>query len=257
MAAISSHTNAYVGRNASFALDGYELTVQLNEVKHKADAATIDATGFGQRVSNDLAGIQKASLEGKGFYAPGTVFDDVVKQRFGQDSDVIAAYGQLGWGVGNPIVMQPSVLTKYDIDIKAKGDVAVDMTMMARGYIDRGFVMVSPNVYTTTTGVSPVIDNTLTTGATAAGGSAQIHVFDTSLSGATPSITAVVQHSPDGTTWTPLITFTAATLQNTVQRIVLPKQTVVQPQVRVSYTVTGTTPSFLVLVGWARGIVYS
>jgi len=255
-------TLAFVGRNVNFGIDQFDLTGQGNELKAKRDSAVIDATGFGSRFENTLSGVQKASIEAKGHYAPGQTLDGVINQRFGQDSDVLAWYAPMGYslltpqGTPSPLVMQPSVITKYDLDAKLKGGVEIDMTMMARGYVDDGYVYQTPNVFTTVTGNTPTaIDNTLLGGATAAGGNAQLHVIGTPT-GTTPAVTAKIQHSTDGSTWADLITFTAATTA-TSQRIVLPKQTVVNAFTRGLWTVTGTTPSFTMLLGFARGVVYS
>lgn len=247
-------TQAYVGRNVAWGVDAFDLTAQGNELKHKRDSASIDATGFGARFSYDLSGIQKASLEVKGHYAPGAVLDSTIVNRFGQDSDVYAWYAPLNTGVGKPIVMQPSVITKYDVDAKLKSGVEFDMTLDARGRVDDGLIYLSPQAFTTVTGMSAVVDNTNTGGATAAGGAAQLHVW--SAAGTTPSMTMKIQHSPDGTTWTDLITFAAATAPG-VQQFVLPVQTQVQAQTRASWTISGTTPSFVALLGFARGIAFA
>ncbi len=250
---------AYVGRNASWGLDGYDFSGQGHELKAKRDSAVIDVTPFGSRFENTLSGIQKASIEVKGFWAPGYKFDQVINQRFGQDPDVNAFYGQNGLSVGDTLVMQPSVITKFDTDMKTKGAVEFDLAMHARGYVDDGYVLVSPEVFTTTTGTSTgagILDNSLTGGATTAGASAQIHVF--AATGTTPSITGKIQHSVDGTTYTdvPGLTFNALTAVGS-QRLVTPVQQTIQPFVKATYTISGTTPQFLVLIGFARGVVYS
>lgn len=245
---------AYVGRNVAIAVDQYDVSGHGNEIKAKRDADVIDATGFGDRFEYGLAGIQKASIEVKGHYTPGwTGFDQIVNQRFGQDSDVLVTYAATGWGVLNPIVMQPSVVTKYDIDAKLKGAVEIDSTYTARGAVDDGYQLCSPSTFLTATGVSSVIDDTLTTGATTGGAAAQLHVL--SASGTTPSITMKIQSSPDGTTWTDLFAFTAATTAG-AQRMTLPVGTAIDKQIKASWTISGTTPSFSVLVGFSRNVVF-
>lgn len=246
---------AYVGRNAAWGLDYYDLSGQGHEIKAKRDAGVIDVTGFGDLFERTLAGIQKSSIEVKGHWAPGYRLDAVISQRFGQDSDVLGFYGPQGFSVGDAIVLQPSVITKYERDGKIKGAIDFDMVMHARGAVDDGYVLVSPEVFTTATGASTgagILDNTATGGATAAGGAGQIHVF--SATGTTPSITGKIQHSVDGVTYADLITFDALTAAG-AQRVELPKQTTVNPFVKASYTISGTTPKFLVMFAFARGVV--
>lgn len=254
-----------VGRNAAMAIDENDMTGQNNEWKAKRDAAVVDATVFGDRFSYDLAGIQKASIEFKGFYGPGTTgYNAAVNQKFGQDSDVLLAVAPQGWLPNGDLIMQPSVITKYDLDTKLKGAVDVDMTAMARGAVDNGYQMFSPLVFMSTTGgVSGVYTSTplINPASTSAGCAAQLHVF--SVAGTTPSLAVKAQGSPDGTTWTDLtgMGFAAATGSSVAlggaQRIILGNGNVIPAQIRFLATVTGTGGLFAALVGFSRNVVYS
>jgi hypothetical protein len=250
--------NVLVGRNLAIWADGYDISGNGNEVKIKRDAAKIDATVFGDHFSYDLAGIQKASLEFKGFYAAGYGFlDQIVNQRFGQTNDVLTLTAPAGLAALGPAIMIPSVISKYDVDVKLKGAVDIDAEFDARGYMDQGFLLVSPIGATTVTGMSSVLDNTLNGGATTGGWAAQLHV--SSVSGTTPSLTVKLQGSPDGTTWTDLPggLFTAVTASNNAQRLVQPNGIATPAQIRANLTITGTTPSFNAMVGFSRSVVYT
>lgn len=246
---------AFVGRNVAIVCDQYDISGHGNELKAKRDAAVIDATGFGDHFEYGLAGIQKSSIELKGHYTPGYAgMDGIINQRFGQDSDVLVAYAPLGWGVSNPLVMQPSVITKYDIDAKLKGAVELDATWTARGAVDDGYQLQTPNTIMTATGTSAVLNDTTTTGATTGGAAAHLHVL--AVSGTTPSLTMKIQSSPDGTTWTDLFVFTAATTLN-AQRLTIPIGNNVDQQIRANWTISGTTPKFQAVVGFSRTVVFS
>ncbi|MCW2902596.1 MAG: hypothetical protein JWO67_4861 [Streptosporangiaceae bacterium] len=254
----SQTTKAFVGRNVQVCVDQFDVSVQFHEAKHKREAGVVDATGFGATVEYALAAVQKASLEVKGYYAPDSQLDDIMVKRLGQGADVLGVYAPLGWNLGNPIVMQPSVLTKYDLDAKTKGGVDIDVTMMARGAIDDGKILLSPNVYTSSSGTSAVLDNTTGGGQTNAGGSAQLHVFGIDTTATSPSLTAKVQHSVDmGTTWTDLFVFPTITVTNGAYRLVLPKQQPVGAMVRASWVVSGTGATYVALLGFCRGIAIS
>lgn len=259
------HPQTFPGRNAALALDQYDMGCQFHEIKHKRDAGVVDTTGFGATVEYALAAVQKASLEAKGFYAPGAQMDEIYVPRLGQGRDIYLAYGPLGWDLGNPAVLQPSVLTKYDTDVKVKGGVELNVTAMARGFIDDGVIMLSPNAYTTATVTSPVLDNTAygaegtpgwnSDGSSVAGGAAELRVF--SATGTTPTLACKVQQSTDlGTTWTdvPGWTFATVTTYNNVQRLNLPKQQSLGAQLRTVSTVTGTNPVITALLVVARGV---
>lgn len=249
------------GRNTAFAVDGFDLSNNFNEYKLKRDANLIDATGFGQRISYDLAGIQKATLEMKGYYTPGTAgtnaLDNVAFQRLGQDSDVEVLLAPNGWTLLSPTFLIPTVMTKWDIDAKNKDAVMVDSEFAARGAVDYGYMLSDPRTPITATGASSVLDYTNTTGATAQGCSAQMHIL-LPPGGTTPSITGKIQHCATvGGSYVDLMTFTAATTQS-AQRLSLDASFgTIQPCIKFSYTVSGTLPVFNIACAFARGIVYS
>ncbi len=248
-------TSAYVGRNLRWGLDQFELSGQGNDLSHSRDSQEVDGTGFGSRFEYGLSGLQKSNIEVKGQWAEDQKFGQIINQRFGQDADALAWYAPKGIAALNPLVMQPSAITSYKFDAKHTGGETFDIKLAARGYCDDGFIFVSPGAFLTTSGIGTVRDNTPLGGATAAGGNAQIHILSTPT-GTTPSLTMKLQHSPDNITFTDLCTFNVITTQ-TAQRIVLPSQTTIQAYVRANWTISGTTPSFECLVGFARGIVYS
>lgn len=253
----ASTLKAYVGRNVAIVVDGYDVSGHGNELKAKRDAAVIDATGFGDRFEYGLAGIQKSSIELKGHYTPGyTGMDGIINQRFGQDPDILVAYGALGWGALNPLVMQPSVITKYDIDAKLKGAVEIDSVYTARGAVDDGYQLFDPNhPVSGATTTSSLIDDTLTVGETDAGCVAHVHVLG--LAGTTPSLTVTIQgaDTPAGT-FADLLTFDPFTAIGS-QRLFLPKGTTIPNCIQAEAAVTGTGAKFNALVGFSRSVVYT
>ena len=95
------------------------------------------------------------------------------------------------------------------------------------------FVLVAPGTVTTANG---------NTSARAVG---YIHTLRlervvTAASGTTPSLTVIIEHGPDGTTWITHTTFTAATGANTERKVL----SGLDRYVRARWTVSGTTPSF-------------
>jgi hypothetical protein len=71
--------------------------------------------------------------------------------------------------------------------------------------------------------------------------------------GTTPSVAIKIQHSPDGTTWTDLITFTTKSAPGS-QRVTLPSTTTVNAYLQATWTLTGSPTGVQVLAGFARGI---
>lgn len=72
----------------------------------------------------------------------------------------------------------------------------------------------------------------------------------TAVTGTTPSLTVLVEDSLDGTNWNTIGSFTAKTA---VGREVINITTPFADKVRVSWTISGTTPSFTFVVdGWLQ-----
>lgn len=256
------HQRPLNGRNCALALDQFDVTAQNNTWDIKRDAAAIDVSVFSDVVSDDLAGIQKCTIDYKGFYGSGeSGYNQAINTRFGQNSNVYLAIAPGGWLPLGDVTLQPSVILKSDKSAKLKGAVDANISAMARGHSDDGFILFSPNVpMLTTGGVSGVytsdVLNQTDVGATVYGCSAQLHVF--AAAGTTPSLAVKVQASPDGTTWTdiPGMTFVPATAPG-VQRLDVLIGNNIDMQIRALATVTGTGAAFNAFVGWARGINYN
>jgi hypothetical protein len=93
-----------------------------------------------------------------------------------------------------------------------------------------------PSAARTTTGNSGVLGS-----GWGAVSTARVQLNVTAASGTTPNLVVLVEDSLDGTTWNTIGTFSAKT---TTAREVINITTPFTDQVRVSWTITGTTPSF-------------
>lgn len=250
---IAATTSASPGWKTHWGIDEHLFTAQGHDLDHGRKADKIDGSGFGTRVKNNLPGMQEGNLKVKGLYAGGKgKLNSIISARFGRTSPVNAWYALQGLNPLSPIVMQPSSINDYSISAKLKDSVEFDLELDARGAYDDGTILVSPKTLLTTTGTGSDDDNTLYGGASSVGGAAQLHVWAVE-GGTTPSITMKIQHSVDGTTWTDLLTFAAATAPGS-QRVVLPSTTTVNAHVKASYTVSGTPTAIQVLLGFARGV---
>jgi hypothetical protein len=148
-----------------------------------------------------------------------------------------------GLAVGQPAFIATSELTSYN----AEAAVAETVTIEVEGTPDDGVdwgVSLHAHAAETATGNGASIDNAAST---ANGGVASLHV--TAATGTSPSMTAKVQHSVDGTVWVDLITFTAATGAASERKTVTGT---VNRYVRESRTISGTSPNFTFAMAFAR-----
>jgi hypothetical protein len=247
-------TVAYPGYKAQWGIEQYLFGAQGNDISHSRKADKIDGSGFGTRVKNDLPGMQEASITIKGLAAMERgALNSVLNSWLGRKTPVNAWYALQGLTAGSPITMQPSSVMDASVSAKLKDALDFNLELGARGAYDDGTILLSPAALLTgSSGTGAVDDNTLFGGATTTGGAAQLHVWALD-GGTTPSVTVKIQHSPDGSTWTDLVTFTSKSTPGS-QRITLPSTTTVNAQVQASWTTTGTPTGVQVLLGFARGV---
>lgn len=245
-------TVVYPGYKTQWGIEQYLFGAQGNDLQHSRKADKIEGSGFGTRVRNSLPGLQDGSLKIKGLATMdrGTL-NWQVSQWFGRTSPVNAWYCLEGMNALQPITMQPSSIIDASISAKLKDAVDFDLELDARGAYDDGIILLSPGtLLTTSSGTSSLVDDTLFTGPTTFGAAAQLHVwaFD---GGTSPSVTVTIQHSPDGTTWTNLMAFTAASTTGS-QRLTVPTGTTINQKIQAIWTVTGAPTDVQVLCGFSR-----
>lgn len=244
----------YPGYKAQWGVEQFVWSARANDIEHSLKADKVDGSTFGTRVRNSLPGLQDGSLKVKGVAAleKGEILY-WVNQWFGRKSPVNAWYALEGLDALQPITMQPSSIIDASRSAKLKDANDFSLELDARGAYNDGVILLSPkNLLTGSSGTGSIDDNTLYGGATTTGGAAQLHVlaFD---GGTNPSVTVTIQHSPDGTTWTNLISFSAASALGS-QRITLPSTTTINAQVKATWTVSGSPTDVQVLLGFARGV---
>jgi hypothetical protein len=149
--------------------------------------------------------------------------------------------------------MQPSSIIDASITAKLKDAIDFSLELDARGAYDDGVILLSPqHLLSGASGTGSTDLNAGFGGATTTGATAQLHVWAID-GGTSPSVTVTIQHSPDGTTWTPLMSFSAMTAIGS-QRVVLPSTSTVNTQVQATWTTSGSPTDVQVLLGFARGI---
>jgi hypothetical protein len=251
---VNQVTSAFPGYKTQWGIEQYLFGAQGNDLEHGRKADKVDGSGFGTRVRNSLPGMQDGTLKIKGLAVmdKGTL-NWQVNQWFGRKSAVNSWYALEGLTALAPITLQPSSIVDMSISAKLKDAVDFSLELDARGAYNDGFILLSPQTLLSgASGTGSVDDNTLFGGATTTGAAAQLHVWAID-GGTSPSVTVTIQHSPDGTTWTSLISFVAATTVGS-QRITLPSTTTVNAQVRANWTLSGSPTDAQVLVGFARGV---
>jgi hypothetical protein len=239
-------------KNVRIFSGGCDLTGQSNKVDLAAEVEEKDVTNFGSVDVNGevwkevIAGLGSAKVTGGGQWEAG----DTSKV----DDDTWAALGGIGAftvcpvdaNIGSLAWIVNAMRAHYQL-FGGPGDVAPwALAMSSTWPMARGVSLHSPGTARTATGNATGVQQ----GAIPAGqsGYASLHVL--SVAGTTPSLTVKVQSDDNSgfTSPTDQITFTAATLRGgQIGRVAGP---ITDDWWRVTWTITGTTPSFLFVVGF-------
>lgn len=180
--------------------------------------------------STTSAGSYWATLTG--FYSAGTLVPITVSPS--------------GISVNSPTFMAEGYMTTMTGGSEVAAGVDSDLTFTTTGPADSGRNLLAHAALTSTTNGTSV-DNAASS---ANGGVAHLHV--TAVSGTTPTLDVIIEHSSNNSTWTTLGTFTQVTTTTASQRLVIAAGTTVNRYLRAKATIAGTNPSYTVSVAFAR-----
>jgi hypothetical protein len=257
---LTARSESYAGYKIKWGIQEYVFSAQGTDLDHNLKADDVNGSGFGTQFENNLPGMINGTLKISGLAAmKRNKVSWLLNNWFGRTSPVNMWYATEGLDALSPVAFQPSSVMENSVKGKLKDSVTFDVSLSARGASNPvGVILVSPKSATqlVTTGAGLVDDNG-TGNSTSAGGALVMHVMAVTA-GTTPTVVMKVQHSPDGTTFTDLGTFTTVTATNAtgtwVQRIELPSTTTINSQVKASWVTTGTPTEVQALVAIARGV---
>ena len=232
------------GSSTRVYVNGFDLSAFLKSVSGSHEVEAHESTTFGATAKTYMPGLEDATLSAEGLFSGAVgATDAVLHAALRGRSPIVWNWlpsGDVDGGFGYGLL---ALETSYEIESPV--DDLVSVTAEAQSNVGRERVQVlAPLAARTTMGNGTSRDNTATT----AGGVGYLQV--TAVSGTTPSMTAVIQHSVDAVTWVDLITFTAVTASNNAQRSMAPGT--VNRHTRVGWTISGTSPSFTLFAAFGR-----
>ena len=233
------------GSSARVYVNGFDLSAFLKNVSSAAEIEAHDSTTFGATAKTYVPGLEDATLSADGLFSGAVgATDEVFHAALRGRTPVVWSWlpsGDVDGGFGYGFL---ALETSYEIESPVDDLVSVSAEAQSNAGRERVQVL-APLSARTATGNGTSRDNAA---ATTAGGVGYLQVA--TVSGATPSLTAVIQHSVDGTTWVDLITFTAVTVSNRAQRVAVAGT--VNRHTRVIWTISGATPSFTFFAAFGR-----
>lgn len=234
-----------------------DLTGAANQVEVASSVEVKETTNFGSVDANgrlwqeNIAGLFSTELNVSGFWEAGS--GSFV------DDDMWANFGGVGpWSVsgpdgsiaeGNTAYLVNAVRTSYSA-LAAVGDVApFSGVAMSTGAFARGVTLLTPSTARTATGTGSIVQ----IGAVPAGRAMRAALHVVSIAGTTPTFAAILQSAATVGFASPTTRATFTTVSSAAgTRSAEWQTTAIGPITdafwRISYTITGTTPSYVV---WA------
>ena len=251
---LNAVTEAYAGWHARWGVEQNLYAAQGNDLEFNYKSEKIPADGFGQPVKNTLSGMAEVSLKAKGMAAMEKGASTwQLRQYQGRNSAVNVWWAMQGdLNLLQPLEFMPASVNDTSTTAKLKDPVDASYEFDGRGAYYNGTILLSPqNLLTGSSGSGSVDLNTNYGGATVSGGAALLSVwaFD---GGTTPSVTVTIQHSPDGTTYTNLMSPFAPQSTLGSQLVKVPSGITINPYMQAIWTASGTPTDVQVLCGFAR-----
>ena len=218
----------------------------LRTVTPSAAIDMLEVTSLADTSKAYVPGLLDYSLNLDGMFddsASATSVWTAITTPIGASTSVVTSVAPSGFAVSNPVWLIPARTVNYEVQSQVADVVTFSMSIGSSDTASTGVSLASLTALTAT-GTGTSVDNAA---ATSNGFVAHIHV--TASAGTTPTMTALVQHSTNNSTWTTLGTFTAVT-GTTSQRIA--GTGTVNRYARISYTIGGTTPSFTTQISLSR-----
>jgi hypothetical protein len=229
------------GLNARLYLGGADVSTFFKSASVDSSKDTVDTTAFGSASKTYIPGLRDATASLEGMFDNGVSGGDAILRAALESSSNLqfsmypegAALGNFGFGLSG-IQTSHAISASTDDVVQASAEIQSSTgAERLQSVADKGAVAATGPLTTVDSGA-----------ATTTGGVGYLHVF---VSGT--SVTVKIQDSVDGTTWTDLITFVAAT-SSQAQRIPLAGGATVKRYLRANVTaLTGGPATIQVGVG--------
>ena len=231
------------GKDSKVFLDNNDFGEYFNNVDFTKTADVTETTAFGSSNKSYISGDKDGTVSLSGMFD--SVADAVLQPFLGSSTNTDICIGADGITDGKSIFFGTGVVTNYGQSSPVGDVVATTVDLQSNAGLFTGLVL--DNATVTATGNSTVTDNSAST----SNGGGAIAIVTAKSGSSTPTATIKIQHSSDNVTFVDLVTFTDFTAVGS-QVSEVASGTTINRYLRVNYTITGSTPSFSVIVGFGR-----
>ena len=233
------------GSGGRFYVNGFDLSAFLKRVSGSEEIEALDSTTLGATAKTYLPGLIDATLSAEGLFSGAVAATDAVLSAAVRGRTPVLwnwlpagdINGVSGYGMS-------AISTTYDIETPVDELVSVTAEAQSNTGLERVQILHPLAVQTATGNGVPRDHGTATNN----GGVAYLQVA--AASGTTPNLTVRIQHSVDNSVWVDLVTLTGVAAANNAQRLTVAGT--VNRWVRVTWTITGTDPSFTFFAAFGR-----
>lgn len=241
------------GSKARMYIGGFDMTGFMRGASAPSTADVADSSVWGMTSKRYTpSDRQDMQINGDGVWEQLAVGlggpDELLTAALGQANGAVVTWLPQGEGLGNRGRALGGIETSWEIDSPMDDITGFTFEAMASsGGVARGRSLqpFTGTLPITVTGNGTGVDDLGAAGTSTKGIGAALHVIN--KGGGAGTLTVVVQHSPDGSAWTDIITFAGVTVKNVAQY--LEATGTVQRHLRARWTVTGGTWDISVVAG--------
>jgi len=222
------------------------LAAYVRTVTPSATRDMLDVTTLADSGKSFIGGLTDWSLRVDGLFdsttTAGSLLADMTS-NLSSGATVATSVAPAGFSAGSSVWLIPAKTVSYEPS-SSVADAVQFAAEFGSGTAPALGISLADLAAVTSTSNSASQDNAASS---SAGAVAHLHI--SAVSGTTPTLAVVVQHSTNNSAWTTLASFTSA---STVGSEVITVTGTVNRYVRAAFTVGGTTPSFTCQVSLAR-----
>jgi len=240
--------NLVVSSNSRVMADQYDISQFLKKMNPQRNRDYADCTTLPETSKSYTPVLRGGSFMLEGLYRSNAVAGASLQDIFASlpDTQIIVTGYPDTRAVGKPAMLMYADAVKYNLDAVVADLVKVSIELTSQKWAVEHGVSLHDLTAETGTGNGTSVDNGA---ATTNGGVAVLHC--TAITGASPSVVVKIQSSSNGSTWSDLLSFTAATAA-TKERIEVAAGTTIPRFLREVHTFGGTTTNITFNSAFAR-----
>lgn len=225
-------------KDSRFAFGSSALAAYLTGYTTSTSTDTADTTPLAESARTYVAGLSDSTITATGLFE--SLYDTAAVAALGAANGSPVTVAPEGFAVGSPVLVVAGREISYELTSAVGEVVGANVSIQGDGRFDAGVSLAD---------LSEVTAGGNGTAHTAAAGTSNGGVATIHVTACTGTLTVKIQHSTNNSTWSDLVTFTAATAA-TSERVTVTGT--VNRYLRASWTLTGAGAAATFTTSFAR-----